>query len=70
MAAVIQVPPGGLAEAICGTVRQWSDSVEAGQLRVTPNPLDPSTYLVIAGAQIVATLHVSDTEGLGPLDVE
>ena len=70
MPIVIEVPPGGLTDAICGAVMAMSDDVEAGKVRVSPHPLDPTTYLVINDTCIVARLHVLDPESMGPLDVE
>lgn len=70
MTTVIEVPPGGLTDAICGAVMAMADDVEAGKVRISPHPLDPSTYLVLNDSCIVARLHVLDSDSMGPLDVE
>ena len=65
MSTLIDVPLRGLADAICTAVRDWSDAAEAGQLRITPNPLNSKHYLVLANNAIVATVRVID-----PVDSE
>jgi hypothetical protein len=66
---LIDVRPGGLTDAICETVRRWSDAAEAGQLRITPNPLNPCHYLILTGGTIVATLRIVDPDNeVKPID--
>ncbi len=57
---MIDVHPEGLVEAICTAIRAWAPYVEAGQLRVSPNPVDSGTYLILAGTTILAQLRVLD----------
>ena len=62
MIATIDVTKADLVEALCDAARDWGDAAMAGELRITPNPISQTTYLVIAGGFIVRKIRFADAQ--------